>query len=122
MTFVAACAQIAPRKAETAANLDRIAEVIREAADAGADLVLFPETATSGYFLEGGVYESAMSVEALGVELGSRLSGLEKTIDVALGFSSLAVARRAFSTRASAGWASLSARMSGIRCSRRWRQ
>jgi predicted amidohydrolase len=89
MTFVAACAQIAPRKAETAANLDRIAEVIREAADAGADLVLFPETATSGYFLEGGVYESAMSVEALGVELGSRLSGLEKTIDVALGFYEL---------------------------------
>ncbi|HRI43626.1 MAG TPA: nitrilase-related carbon-nitrogen hydrolase [Fimbriimonadaceae bacterium] len=89
MTFVAACAQIAPRKAETAANLDRIAEVTLEASAAGADLVLFPETATSGYFLEGGVYESAISSATLAQELESRMQGLPKPIDIALGFYEL---------------------------------
>lgn len=86
MTFVAACAQIAPRKAETSANLDRIAEVAQEAAAGGADLVLFPESATSGYFLEGGVYESAMSAQTLATELGRRLASLDRPIDLAVGF------------------------------------
>jgi predicted amidohydrolase len=79
-----ACAQFAPRKAELSCNLDRIAEIARQAAGEGADLVLFPETATSGYFLEGGVLESALHVDDLLHELDERLSGFAS--DIAVGF------------------------------------
>lgn len=82
--FTLACAQIAPYKAEVARNLDRIGEVVLQAAAEGADLVLFPETATSGYFLEGGVLESALAVEDLLSEVAARSGGA--AIDVALGF------------------------------------
>ena len=86
MTFTVACAQIAPAKAEVEANLDRIAEVALQASAQGADLVLFPESVVSGYFLEGGVYESAVTAQELAVALESRLSSLTRPLDLALGF------------------------------------
>ena len=87
MTFRIACAQFAPTKARVDENLDQIAEIVIQARDEGADLVLLPEAATSGYFLEGGVLESALTQEALAGQLWKRLQGkIDRPIDVALGF------------------------------------
>ncbi|RYG40618.1 beta-ureidopropionase, partial [bacterium] len=87
MSFRLACVQFPPVKAEPAANLDLIAEMAIQASSEGADLVLFPETATTGYFLEGGVVEVALTIEELKQGLATRLGGkLERPIDVALGF------------------------------------
>ncbi len=86
MAFKVACVGIAPQKGEIASNLDRIAEAVRQGVAEDVDLVLFPETVVSGYFLEGGVLEAALTAEKLGQQLISRLPGLEKPVDVALGF------------------------------------
>lgn len=87
MSFRVGCAQFAPEKAEVAANLDLIADVIVQAHDEAVDLVTFPETATTGYFLEGGVLESSLSAVQLRAELAARLQGrVTADIDVALGF------------------------------------
>ncbi|MCW5942349.1 MAG: hypothetical protein KIS66_08965 [Fimbriimonadaceae bacterium] len=86
MRLRAACAQIAPEKTRIAANLDRIAEIARQAADEGADLLVFPETVVSGYFVEGGVFECALTPEELRGELATRLSGLAKPLDLVVGY------------------------------------
>lgn len=86
MAFTLACAQFAPRKAKIDENLDAIADRIRQAADEGADLVAFPEAATSGYFVEGGVAECSLSAEELCSRLASRLEGLDGLVDVVIGF------------------------------------
>src|SRR3989442_13525674 len=67
-----AIAQIRPTKGEYAANLQRIGGVLAQLAklEPAVDLVVFPETATSGYFVEGGVRDVA--VTAGGVFLGLR--------------------------------------------------
>jgi predicted amidohydrolase len=51
-----AISQFRPTKGEYAENLERIGAVLAEAAalDGRPDLVVFPETSTSGYFVEGG--------------------------------------------------------------------
>jgi len=87
MSLTVACAQIAPMKAEVPANLDKIAAVALQAAAEGVDLVLFPEAATTGYFLEGGVLESSLTCDELCAGLLHRLSlQLTKPLDVCLGF------------------------------------
>lgn len=86
MPFTVACAQFSPQKAEIAANLNRIADIARQACDEGADLVVFPETATSGYFLEGGVLENSLTPDELTGELHRRLGGLPRPLDLCLGF------------------------------------
>lgn len=85
--FSLACAQIAPKKGELAANLDTIAEVTLQASGAGADLVVFPEGSTSGYFLEGGVLEAALAEDELLNQLSGRLQGkLARNVDLVVGF------------------------------------
>ncbi len=86
MQVTIGCVQFAPAKAKVQENLDKIGEYVLQAAGEGADLVLFPESSPSGYFLEGGVLECALSADELGRELQNRLSGLDRPIDVALGF------------------------------------
>lgn len=86
MRFTVGVAQFAPQKANVSANLDKIAEIARQASDEGAELVVFPETCTSGYFLEGGVLECALERDELAEELGRRLQGLTRPLDLALGF------------------------------------
>ncbi len=86
MRFTVAVAQFTPEKAQVHANLDRIAEITRQAVSENAELVVFCETATTGYFLEGGVLECSLEREELAAELGKRLTGLTKPIDIALGF------------------------------------
>lgn len=87
MRFQLACAQIAPRKADVAGNLDRIVDIALHAQASGADVVLFPETSTSGYFLEGGVLEASLTSDQLVEELDKRFKGrIERTLDIALGY------------------------------------
>lgn len=86
MRLRAACAQIAPEKTQIAANLDRIAEIARQAVEEGADLLVFPETAVSGYFVEGGVLECSQTPEELRRELEARLGGLPKPLDLVVGY------------------------------------
>ena len=87
MAFTVACAQFAPEKAEVDRNLDTIAEIVVQAHAEGADLLVLPETATSGYFLEGGVLESSLTKAELVDALWNRLRGkLKRPIDVSLGF------------------------------------
>src|SRR2546425_597996 len=62
-----AIAQIRPTKGEYAANLQRIGGVLAQLAklEPAVDLVVFPETATSGYFVEGGVRDVAVTAGTL---------------------------------------------------------
>jgi NAD+ synthetase len=66
-----AICQFAPRKADTAANLQRLGALCAQAAslDPRPQLIQFPETALSGYFVEGGVREVACTAGALANDL-----------------------------------------------------
>ncbi|MGW8266183.1 MAG: carbon-nitrogen hydrolase family protein [Longimicrobiales bacterium] len=61
--------QFKPRKADLEGNLARIRALIAREGPAH-DLLVFPETCLTGYFLEGGVAEGALSVEELVAGLG----------------------------------------------------
>ena len=82
------CAQIAPLKANLEFNLDRVAELIQQAMEEEIDLLLFPETSLSGYYLEGGVIENAITQDELTQKLKVRLDQIphQRRIDFALGF------------------------------------
>ncbi len=57
--------------------------------DPAPDIALFPETALTGYFLEGGVREHAVTAMWLASELAARYArakGAERPLDVAIGF------------------------------------
>jgi NAD+ synthetase len=75
-------AQFKPRKADVAGNLQRARDWIMDAA-AGNDLLVFPEASLSGYFLEGGVFEAALTADELCEGLGAPP---ERAPDLALGF------------------------------------
>jgi NAD+ synthase (glutamine-hydrolysing) len=75
-------AQFKPTKANVAANLDRIREIVHGRVG-DADVLLFPEASLSGYFLEGGVAEAAQTAEEVAVGLGEATDGAP---DVVLGF------------------------------------
>ena len=83
-----AIAQFRPDKGEYAANLARLGEVFREVGQwpEPPGLVVAPEAALTGYFLEGGVQELALSAEQLFDDLARvhRESGAPP-FDIALG-------------------------------------
>jgi len=81
-----AISQFRPAKGEYAANVARIGAVVAQAAQLSPkpDLVIFPETATSGYFVEGGVKELAVTAGTLARDLAGAYKGPQ--IDVAVGF------------------------------------
>lgn len=81
-----ALSQFRPSKGEYAENVSRIGSVIAQAAqlDPKPALVVFPETATSGYFVEGGVKELAVTAGTLARDLAAAYPG--PTIDVVVGF------------------------------------
>jgi predicted amidohydrolase len=85
--------QFKPRKGDVEHNLSRVADILRQIVQEGlpADVVVFPETITSGYFLEGGVRESARTREQIGEELMRRYLPFARTepLDVVLGFYEL---------------------------------
>ena len=81
-----ALSQFRPTKGEYADNVARIGAVVTQAAalDSAPDLVVFPETATSGYFVEGGVKELAVTAGTLARDLAAAYTG--PAIDVTVGF------------------------------------
>ena len=87
-----AIVQTKPRKGDVAANLLRLGEIFARLAseDDGYDLIVLPEAALTGYFLEGAVYELAQSADTLAATIATlwrEASGLRvRPIDVALGF------------------------------------
>ncbi len=84
-----AIAQLRPQKGAYKENLGQVEGVFREVAawDPTPDLVLFPESALTGYFLEGGVQELAVSADQLHADLSERhaASGAPP-FDVSIGF------------------------------------
>jgi NAD+ synthase (glutamine-hydrolysing) len=81
-----ALSQFQPTKGEYAENVARIGAVVAQAAqlDPKPDIVVFPETATSGYFVEGGVKELAVTAGTLARDLAAAYTGPQ--IDVTVGF------------------------------------
>jgi NAD+ synthase (glutamine-hydrolysing) len=82
-----ALAQFQPRKGDYVGNLARIGELLAQAVslDPRPRLVCFPETALSGYFLEGGVRELAVTAGRLAADL-HRVYGDGPPVDVCVGF------------------------------------
>src|SRR6266700_46349 len=84
-----AIAQLRPTKGDYGANLQKIGGVLAQIAklDPPADLVVFPETATSGYFVEGGVRDVAVTAGTLFRDLTIEHEAAgAPPIDVAVGF------------------------------------
>jgi predicted amidohydrolase len=87
--------QIKPRKADVQANLERIGEIFEQldSMQPRPDVLVLPETVLSGYFLEGGVREVALSREELFQRLleiyRRRTRTLQSALDIALGFYEL---------------------------------
>src|SRR5881296_989622 len=84
-----AIAQIRPTKGEYSANLQRIGGVLAQLAklEPAVDLVVFPETATSGYFVEGGVRDVAVTAGTLFRDLSLQHEAAQAPpLDVAVGF------------------------------------
>jgi NAD+ synthetase len=84
-----AIAQLRPRKGAYQENLGRLGGVFREIAGRRdpPDLVVGPEAALTGYFLEGGVRELAVTAEQLFADLaGQHQSAAAPPLDIALGF------------------------------------
>lgn len=84
-----AIAQFRPRKGDYAGNLAAAGAVFRAAAARPVvpDLLVFPETALTGYFLEGGVLDLAVTAEALFADLCRvHAESGAPPMDVAIGF------------------------------------
>ena len=86
-----ALAQFKPRKADFRANLERLGVLFAELAelDPYPMVLALPETALTGYFLEGGVREEAMTAGALARELDTTYRSAVRSpraLDVTLGF------------------------------------
>ena len=84
-----AIAQFRPRKAAYLQNLDRLGELFGAltAQASFPDLLIVPETATTGYFVEGGVRELARSAEQLFQDLSARhLASGAPPLEVVIGF------------------------------------
>src|SRR6185503_10751655 len=84
-----AIAQLRPRKGAYQENLGRLGTVFREAAAAPdpPELLVAPETALTGYFLEGGVRDLAISADQLFADLSRQhQESASQPLDIALGF------------------------------------
>jgi NAD+ synthase (glutamine-hydrolysing) len=81
-----AIAQFRPRKGDVQGNLRRVGEVLAQAAalDPRPHVVQFPETTLSGYFVEGGVREIALTADELAAGIAAAYHG--PPIDAIVGF------------------------------------
>jgi NAD+ synthetase len=78
----AALVQLRPQKGRVRQNLEKVAALVSERAGTH-DLMIFPETCLSGYFVEGGVAEAARGATDVAAALGAPAPGAP---DVVLGF------------------------------------
>lgn len=71
MPFKLAVTQFRPRKGHYSANLERLGDVFRQIRlmDHRPDVLMLPETALTGYFIEGGVRELAITAGQLYADL-----------------------------------------------------
>ena len=86
-----AIVQFKPGKGEYAANLERLGGIFAQidALEPRPDLVHLPETALTGYFVEGGVRELALTAGALADDLARVYAGAvrpARLLDVVIGF------------------------------------
>jgi len=77
-----ALAQIDPALGDRRRNLERHREWVTRAADAGANLLVFPELSLTGYFLKDLVPESAIQLESKEMR---DLAALSTELDIVLG-------------------------------------
>ena len=87
-----AIAQIRPSKGDYAANVARIGGVLAQIAgvEPEVDLLVTPETSTSGYFVEGGVRDVAVTAGTLLRDLAEQNRAVKAPpLDVAIGFYEL---------------------------------
>src|SRR3989441_5221728 len=84
-----AIAQLRPVKGEYAANLERLGGVLARVAelDPPVELLITPEGSMSGYFVEGGVRDVAVTAGTLFRDLATRheAAGAKRALDVAGG-------------------------------------
>ena len=83
--------QFKPRKGDYTANIERLAGIFSQidALDPRPDVAVFAETALTGYFVEGGVRDVAMTAGALARDLQaqySRAVATPRSLDVCIGF------------------------------------
>lgn len=83
MDFTAVLAQIKPKLGCTEDNLKIIEAEIAKAREAGADLIVFPELAVTGYFLKDLVPEVALKIDSSEI---LRLVNLSIGISIVIGF------------------------------------
>ncbi len=83
MDFTAVLAQIKPKLGCIADNLAIVEGQIAKAQETGADLIVFPELALSGYFLKDLVPEVALRIDSPEIQ---RLIELSRGISIAIGF------------------------------------
>jgi predicted amidohydrolase len=83
-----ALVQFKPRKGDVAGNRAAMREVFAQLAPDALDLIVFPEAALTGYFLEGAVYELAVDVPTIAAILDEewRAAGGRGAVDVVCGF------------------------------------
>ncbi len=90
-----AVGQIQPRKGDYTANVRRLGEILASLGDADPrpQVVHLPETVLSGYFVEGGAREVAVTAGTMATDLDAafreahdRLGGSGRPIDVIVGF------------------------------------
>jgi predicted amidohydrolase len=93
----AALAQIAPKLADVAANLDLHADVAATAARAGAELVVFPELSLTGYVLMEAAPETAIRLDSPQMD---RLREVSRSTAIAVGFVEEAPGGRFFNAAA----------------------
>jgi predicted amidohydrolase len=83
-----ALVQFKPRKGDVEANLAMIGDVFAQLAADPPVLIVFPEAALTGYFLEGAVYELSFDAEALAARIDAlwRARGTNAAVEVVVGF------------------------------------
>ena len=89
-----ATVQFKPRKGDYAGSLERLGPLFAQldGLDPRPDVVHFAETALTGYFVEGGVREVAVTAGTLAADLHKvyiHVAGSARTLDVAIGFYEL---------------------------------
>ena len=83
MSFKVASVQFRPDMGRIADNVERMAAIVAQAVEEeGVELVCFPETAISGYYVEGAASENALAADEVLTLFSERLSGLKRPVDV----------------------------------------
>ncbi|MDW8107582.1 MAG: nitrilase-related carbon-nitrogen hydrolase, partial [Armatimonadota bacterium] len=86
--FTVGVGQFKPTKGQYQRNLERIGQLMAQALQEGVDVLALPETATTGYFIEGGVRELAMPASRLLADLACLYADLQpdRPLDICVGF------------------------------------